>query len=232
VGDVEFDVEAAALADRMAAMDIDDRMAAACRGSANPAALAWLAEELSIAPTTKVGDLGAGLGGPAAWLQRRWGCSIVAVEPAQGAVMGAQRLFDLVVVQAAAHHLPFADAAFDIGLLLGVVSVVDDLGAVLRESARVANRLGVLDYCSTSSATVAAGGSTFRTPEGLAAAFRADGWVVDQIVSIDVPTPTPWGRAADAAQGGVDVPPSERAVAAAIESGRLGPQMVTARRRR
>ncbi len=98
VGDVEFDVEAAALADRMAAMDIDDRIAAACRGSANPAALAWLAEELSIAPTTKVGDLGAGRGGPAAWLQRRWGCSIVAVEPAQGAVMGAQRLFDLVVV--------------------------------------------------------------------------------------------------------------------------------------
>ncbi len=38
VGDVEFDVEAAALADRMGTMDIDDRIAAACRGSANPGA--------------------------------------------------------------------------------------------------------------------------------------------------------------------------------------------------
>lgn len=230
--DVEFNAEASTLADRIAALDIDDRIAAACRGSANPAALAWLAEELSIGPTSLVGDLGAGLGGPATWLNRRWQCPIVAVDPSPGAVAGARSLFGLDVVQAAADQLPFPDAVFDIGLLLGVVSVVDGLDAVLREAGRVARRLGLLDYCSTSPATLDAGGSTFRTPQGLVEALGAGGWDVDQIVSIDVPTPTPWARAADAAQNGVDMPSSEQEVAEAIESGLLVPRMVTARRRR
>lgn len=229
--DAEYDIEAAAVTDRIMSMPANSRVAAACRGSANPAALAWLAEALDIGPDVTVGDFGAGIGGPAAWFARHWRCDVVAVDPAPGSVRGACALFEVPVVQAAAQHLPFKLDAFDVGLLLGVISVIDEPGAVLREVGRVAARLGVLDYCSSTSVEVHAGGSTFPTPEALIGLCQAHGWSVSDGLTIDVLTPPPWRAAAEAAQRGVVMPDAEREVVAAIESGALTPFMLTAVRR-
>jgi len=93
----EFDDIAALTAERLAVRPVDERIAAACRGSGNPAALAWLAEECGIGPETRAVDLGSGLAGPAAWLARRYDCSVVALDPSPGATRGARQLFDLPV---------------------------------------------------------------------------------------------------------------------------------------
>ena len=229
--DAEYDIEAAAVTDRIMSMPANSRVAAACRGSANPAALAWLSEALDIGPDVRVGDFGAGIGGPAAWLARHWRCDVVAVDPAPGSVRGARALFEVPVVQAAAQHLPFRLDAFDVGLLLGVISVVEEPGAVLREVGRVASRLGVLDYCSSRSVAVHAGGSTFPTPDALIGMCQAHGWSVSDGLTIDVLAPPLWTAAAETAQRGVVVPEAEREVIAAIESGALTPFMLTAFRR-
>lgn len=219
------------MTDRIMSMPINSRVAAACRGSANPAALAWLAEALEIGPHVAVGDFGAGIGGPAAWLARHWRCDVVAVDPAPGSVQGAHALFEVPVVQAAAQHLPFKLDAFDVGLLLGVISVVDEPGAVLREVRRVAGRLGVLDYCSSTTAAAHAGGSTFPTPATLIDLCHAHGWSVSDGLTIDLLTPPPWKAATETAQRGVVVPDAEREVVTAIEAGALAPFMLTAVRR-
>ena len=218
--DDEFVEEAAALVERFEAMRGEDRIAAACRGSANPAALQWLVDTLGLTADHRVADLGAGLGGPAAWVRARVGCEVVAADPSPTAAAGALRLFGPPAVQAGAATAPFADDAFDAVLLLGVLSVVDDRLATVGEAHRVGRCVGVLDYCSTTGATVAAGGSEFATADQLAAEIGT-AWEHVSTVRVDTPTPDDWARAAERAQAGVPEPPSEREVAEAIESGRL-----------
>lgn len=218
--DAEFVDEAAELVERIAGMGGTERIAAACRGSANPAALRWLADALALAADHRVVDLGGGLGGPAAWLRNEVGCEVIAADPSPPAAAAVTRLFGLPSVQATAASAPFADGAFDVALLLGVVSVVDDRLAVIREARRVGARVGVLDYCSTTGSTLTAGGSDFPSAEQLAAELGAV-WERVESVRVDAPTPDDWARAAERAQAGVPEPPSEREVAAAIEAGRL-----------
>ncbi len=216
----EFVDAAGALIGRIAAMDDADRIAAACRGSANPAALRWLADTLQLTPEDVVVDAGTGLGGPAAWLRAEVRCAIVAADPSPTAAAGARQLFGLPAVQAPAAPAPFADRAFDAVLLLGVLSVVDDRATVLREALRTGRRVGVLDYCSTSADTVHAGGSAFAPPEQLAGELRQL-WTHVDLVRVDAPTPAAWNQAAERARAGVPQPDSEREVVDAIESGRL-----------
>jgi SAM-dependent methyltransferase len=230
VSGAEFDEAAAAIAAELGDVDIDRRMAAACRGSGNPAALAWLAEGLGLHADTRVIDLGAGLGGPAAWLARRYGCAVVALEPATGAAAGAESLFELTVVRGEASAVPFRDDSFDVALLLGVVSVVDDAAAVLREARRVGTRLGLLDYCAAASGVVRAGGSEFPPSAALEAAVEATGWNVVQAVDLTVPPPVSWDEAASGldADIGDDAKASEAEVVAAIDSGRIAARMLIA----
>lgn len=218
--DAEFVEEAAALVARIAAMRGEDRIAAACRGSANPAALRWLVDTLGLTRDHRLADLGAGLGGPAAWVRAMVGCEVVAADPSPAATAGALRLFGPPAVQAGAAAAPFADDAFEAVLLLGVLPVLDDRLAAVREARRVGRRVGVLDYCSTTGAAVAAGGSSFVTADQLTAEIGG-AWEHVSAVRVDTPTPDAWARAAERAQAGVPEPPSEREVAEAIESGRL-----------
>ena len=145
MSDTEFGEHAAAIADRIRMLAPDDRIAAACRGSGNPGALAWLAESLRLGNTTAVVDLGAGLGGPAAWMRSRYGCTVVAVEPATPAARAAASLFELPTVVAPANQAPFAADSFDAALLIGVVSVTPSPGNFLAEASRIARELGLLD---------------------------------------------------------------------------------------
>ncbi|MET0909454.1 MAG: methyltransferase domain-containing protein [Ilumatobacteraceae bacterium] len=228
MSDNEFGDQAASIATRIRDLQPEDRIAAACRGSGNPVALAWLAESLRLDERARVTDLGAGLGGPAAWLRSRYRCSVTAVEPELQAASAGRSLFALPTVVAAADAAPFADDSFDAALLLGVVSVLDDPRTALSEAARLADRLGILDYCSTEPAPVRAGGSTFRTEQQLcdlvASLFEAHRFAM---VTIDAPQP--WSQANDAVHATPD--PDEADVTEAIEAGRIAPFMLVASRR-
>lgn len=220
MSDPEFEDEARELLCRIGRLHGEDRIAASCRGSANPAALGWLADTLALSSGDRVVDLGAGLGGPAAWMRSYIGCSVIASDPSPAAVAGAHQLFGLVTVQATAASTPFAVDGFDAVMLLGVLSVVDDRTSVVREARRVGRRVGVLDYCSASTETLCVGGSRFPSIDELTSEL-ASAWDQVSVMRVDGPTPASWDRAAERAHDGVPQPSSEREVVDAIEAGRL-----------
>jgi SAM-dependent methyltransferase len=228
VSDGEFDVQASAIAVELLDLPSEAQIAAACRGSGNPAALAWLGVHLRVNPGTSFVDIGAGLGGPAAWLVARYHCRVIALDPAAGAACAAASLFMLPVMLARADSLPVRSDAFDVALLLGVVSVVSDAVDVLGEAHRVGRRLGLLDYCATRRGQVEAGGSRFVSSEALTGLVTRAGWVVDRIDAVPVPAPQSWLDAADSVD--VEVEPSEAEVIAAIAEGAIAPFMLVAER--
>lgn len=229
VSEAEFEDQAGELVGRIELLDGEERIAAACRGSANLAALQWMADTLAVSSDHTVADLGAGLGGPAAWLRERVGCDVIASDPSWPAVDGARRLFGLRATQATAGASPFGDDSCDVVLLLGVLSVVDDRCAVLREAHRIGHCIAVLDYCATSKDELRVGGSRFPSVDVLAAEIGSI-WRGLHVARVDGPIPDSWRRAAERVQAGVPKPRTEREVVEAIESGRLAPHALVARR--
>lgn len=224
---VEFDEVAADTAKRIASAEFMDRVVAACRGSGNPAALAWLGDGLELEATTRVIDLGAGLGGPAAWMRRRYGCEVVGLEPAPGASSGCRELFDLPVVRGEASSVPFRCDAFDVALLLGVSSVVASPRLVFLEAHRIASRLGCLEYVSCSTTAVLAGGSRFPTRRAMRTALRDAGWHVLFNAPLRMSAPGPWSADTNAQPKHLptDADESEAEVVAAIRSGAIEPHL-------
>jgi SAM-dependent methyltransferase len=228
MSDSEFGKQAAEIAVRVERLPRDQQIAAACRGSGNPAALAWIAENLRLTDASTVVDLGAGLGGASAWLRSRYRCSVVGVEPEEQAARGARSIFSIPMVVATAHPAPFAARTFDAALLLGVVSVVADPESVLEEAGRISAALGLLDYCSTNNDPVSVGGSQFSTESHLRRMVTAAGWHVEQCVHVAVDTPDTWARASEYANALWN--PDEAEVARAIEDGLIAPIMLVAHR--
>ncbi len=147
--DAEFDTVASWTADVALALGPDHHLPAGCRGSGSPAALDWLAENLSLQAGESVLDSGAGVGGPAAYLAQHSGVRPVLVEPAAGACRAARRLFALPTVRGDAGALPFGDVRFEAAWCLGVLCTTDQQVAILREARRVlgpSGRLGLLVY--------------------------------------------------------------------------------------
>ena len=189
-----------------------------------PPALAWLCEALDLAHGGVVVDLGAGLGGPAEWIRLRYPVDVVAIDPTHGSVVGTRRLFpELPTVQAAAEAAPIRSDATLAALALGVVWVAPDPLATLQEAARIAPRVGIIDYCppravSTRPAVAASSGSRrcvtcSRPPAGS--------------TSSTPPCPTFRSRRAGDRRGPADVSRNdsdEEDVAKAIESNELVPQ--------
>jgi len=227
MSDTEFGDQAAQIAARLQDLGEDDRIAAACRGSGNPVALAWIAENLRLHDTSTVVDLGAGLGGPSAWMRARYRCRVVAVEPEEQAATAASSTFALTTVVAAADKAPFAADAFGTALLLGVVSVVARPHIVLGEARRIAGSLGLMDYCSTGTEAVRAGGSTFPTETKLRE-MVAVYWRLEQFAGVSVEPPHTWSRASDDVETEPD--PDEADVVQAIDEGRIAPIMLVATR--
>jgi SAM-dependent methyltransferase len=148
--DAEFDTVAEWTA--QAALDLgpDYRIPAACRGSGQPAALDWLLAGLAPAPGTPMIDVGAGLGGPAAYAAEQARVRPVLLEPEPGACRAARRLFGFPVFQGDATRLPFADGSVATAWCLGVLCTMpgpDAQSEVLRELRRVirpGGRIGLL----------------------------------------------------------------------------------------
>jgi SAM-dependent methyltransferase len=128
---------------------------AACRGSGQPAALDWLLARLGPAPGDLLIDVGAGVGGPAAYAARHAGVRPVLIEPEHGACRAAARLFGAPVIEADATALPLTDGTAGLAWCLGVLCTAAGRGAqlaMLGELRRVvgpAGRIGLLVYLAT-----------------------------------------------------------------------------------
>jgi len=125
---------------------------AACRGSGQPAVLNWLLAGLGSAPGGLLADVGAGLGGPAAYAAAEAGLRPLLLESEHAACRAASRLFGLPVIVADATTLPVADGRADAAWSLGVLCTLagrDAQLAVLRELGRIVRPggpIGLLVY--------------------------------------------------------------------------------------
>ncbi len=150
--DAEFDTVARWTAEVALSLGPQYRIPAACRGSGRPSALDWLLDWLKPGPGELMIDIGAGLGGPAAYAAERTGVRPVLTEPEPDACQSAARLFGTPVLQADATALPFADGAAAQAWCLGVLCTAGgpaDQLAMLRELRRVlrpAGRAGLLVF--------------------------------------------------------------------------------------
>lgn len=133
----EFDDFAGWTADAVERLGDRYAIPAACRGSASPAALAWLAEACELSAGTTLLDVGAGVGGPAAWAARRFGVRPILLEPMQTACQAASRLFGLPVIAADGTHIPLRARSIDTAWCLGVLCTVEDQAGLLAELHRV-----------------------------------------------------------------------------------------------
>ena len=128
---------------------------AGCRGSGQPSVLDWLLDRLRPAASELMIDVGAGVGGPAAYAAERTGVRPVLLESEPGACRAVVRLFQAPVVQADAMALPCPDASVDLIWSLGVLCTqasTENQLAMLREMRRVlrpGGRIGLLVYLAT-----------------------------------------------------------------------------------
>ena len=114
--------------------------------------LSWTrrqAAELGLTAQTRVLDLGCGIGGPARYLARTYGCSVVGVDLTAEYVSVARELTqacgqpDVVrFLQADALDLPFEDGAFDAVFCQNLSMNVEDKAALFASVRRVLRRGG------------------------------------------------------------------------------------------
>ena len=146
--EAEFDTVAAWTADVALDLGPEHHVPAGCRGSGGPAALRWFLQHLAPRPRSTFLDVGAGVGGPAAFAAQEAGVRPVLTEPQGEACRAARRLFGLPVLQAAS-ALPVRDGAVSVGWCLGVLCTVEDQPQLVRELRRVLApdaRFGLLVY--------------------------------------------------------------------------------------
>lgn len=243
----EFDDVAAWTADVLVARDPATAIAAACRGSGGPAALAWLAESLELAEGTWLLDVGSGLGGPMAWVQRRFRARPVGSDPMVGAVRGGVRLFGVPAV-VAAEVLPFAPRSFEAAWTLGVLDTVDQPDRLLDEVHRClvpGGGFGVLAYVADEPIPDAERpeGNCFPSRDELLSALGEAGFVVvDHVDAARVaPMPTTWRERQDEVEDElqrrhgrderwVQAKENEERFGALLDDGRVEAVLVHARR--
>ncbi len=200
--EVEFDDIAWWTAQAVDGLGADHAIPAGCRGSASPAALAWLAEACSLTDGMRLLDLGAGVGGPAAWVSRRYGVRPVLVDPMPGACRAASHLFGLPVVLADGLAVPLQDGSLDAAWCLGVLCTVDDKYGVLRELRRMlvpGASLGLLVLVAqTAHPEPAPEGNSFPSQKELVAVLEEAHFDLVEQVGAPDEVPHSWTSRADA----------------------------------
>lgn len=200
----EFDDVAAWTAEAVEELGIRYAIPGACRGSASPAALAWLAEACELSAGTRLLDVGAGAGGPAEWAAERFGVRPVLLEPMQAACRTAARLFGLPVIAADGTRIPLRTASMEAAWCLGVLCTVEDKAALLAEINRVlipGASLGLLVVVAQSPQyLLAPDGNHFPTQAELAALLDESGFTLVEQTGRPA-TPLSWSRRADQVRG-------------------------------
>jgi SAM-dependent methyltransferase len=243
----EFDDVASWTAELLADADRSAAIAAACRGSGSPAALAWLARSLDLGPDVQLLDLGSGLGGPAAWVADHHGAPVVGVEPMEGAARGSTRLLGLSSVVATADDLPFPDRSFAAAWALAVLDTVDRPERMLAEVRRClvpGGGFGLVAYVAD--APIAEDdlpeGNRFPTTGELLDDLAAAGFEVIDRMRADAlaPMPDDWREQQDEVDAAlerrhgddprwIEARENEEAFAALLEDGRVESVLVSAR---
>jgi hypothetical protein len=244
----EYDWHARATVEAITVLGHDVAIAAACRGTASPAALDWLIDRLD--GHGRLLDVGGGLGGPSAYVRASAAdVEPIVLEPAPYAAYGARALFGIHAVIGRADDCAFHRAAFANVWALGTLSATEQPAPTLTEMWRVTQRrgrLGLLEYVSTGATRREPQlGNTFLSRDDLRQCCAETGWsVLDETDSAQLfDTPAPWQ--ADQAQvealideryRGSDVlqrvNAREGAVTHLIESGAVTPVLLVAERDR
>lgn len=174
---------AAWTAEAVAALGPDHAVPAGCRGSGSPALLRWLGEQLNLGPGTTVLDVGAGVGGPAAFAAQTFGARPILIEPEPAACRAARRMFRLPVTQATGTRLPFPTDSCSAAWCLGVLCSTTAKAGMLAELARVlrpGGRLGVLVYVANPFLAVPGpAGNQFPTADELDDLLNTTGFTID-----------------------------------------------------
>jgi SAM-dependent methyltransferase len=135
--DAEFDVVATWTLEAVQKLGPDHAIPAGCRGSASPAALAWLGEACELAEGSTLIDVGGGVGGPAAYAAERFGVRPIVVEPMLGACHAAHTLFALPALAGSGENLPLTAHSADAAWCLGVLCTTTRKSALIEELRRV-----------------------------------------------------------------------------------------------
>lgn len=103
-----------------------------------------LAGAAGLDPSSRVLDLGCGIGGPARWIAATFGSTVTGVDLSPGFIDAATyltarcALSDRLTFQVGdALHLPFADGSFDVVFLQHVAMNIEDRGALYAEVRRI-----------------------------------------------------------------------------------------------
>ncbi|MBB5835868.1 class I SAM-dependent methyltransferase [Kribbella italica] len=199
--DAEFDVAADWTRVAVEQLGRDHAVPAACRGSASPSALAWLAEAMELTDGETLLDLGGGIGGPAIWAARRYGVRPILVDPMEGACRSAARLFGLPAIRANGQAIPMRAASVDTAWCLGVLCAAASKSALLGELHRVlvpSGRLGLLVLVAqTDDLDDVPEGNSFPTQAELVAVLKETGFVIEDQIDDPGNAPVSWTRLSD-----------------------------------
>jgi SAM-dependent methyltransferase len=208
--EAEFDVVARWTLDAVRQLGEDHAVPAGCRGSASPAALAWLGEACELGSDSVLLDVGGGVGGPSAYAAERFGIRPVLVEPMIGAVRAAAALFGIPAIVGAGERLPLATGSIPAAWCLGVLCTTQQKAAVLGELHRVlapGAPLGLLVFLADEPEPAGAPeGNQFPTADELDRLLAEAGFdVVEQAELADfADAPLSWTERADRVEQAVE----------------------------
>jgi demethylmenaquinone methyltransferase / 2-methoxy-6-polyprenyl-1,4-benzoquinol methylase len=128
-----------------------DRYARLLSLGQDPRWRSFLVSRIEAAPTDSVLDVACGTGAVALELVRRFGCEVTGVDQSPEMLEIARRRAgeQLVLLEARAEALPFADATYDGLTFTYLLRYVDDPAATMRELARVVRpggRVAMLEF--------------------------------------------------------------------------------------